>query len=105
MFYLTTHSTHFIYGYITLVKDYEDSERGNPISRIAHTTPFVIPIVKHWLEREIAPWVYHEGSTIEPWTDALPRSYISRLKYWVKQFRLQYDDKLWYLDLDKNKIH
>ena len=35
MFYLTTHSTHFIYGYmasdITMVKDHSDSERGNPL--------------------------------------------------------------------------
>ena len=33
MFYLTTHSTHFIYGYmasdIIMVKDHSDSERGN----------------------------------------------------------------------------
>ena len=33
MFYLTTHSTHFIYGYmasdIIMVKDRSDSERGN----------------------------------------------------------------------------
>ena len=27
MFYLTTHSTHFIYGY--LVEEHSDSERGN----------------------------------------------------------------------------
>ena len=29
MFYLTTHSTHFIYGY--MVKEHSDSERGNPL--------------------------------------------------------------------------
>ena len=31
-FYLTTHSTHFIYGYMAsdMVKDYSDSERRNP---------------------------------------------------------------------------
>ena len=32
MFYLTTHSTHFIYGYYGvghMVKDHSDSERGN----------------------------------------------------------------------------
>ena len=31
MFYLTTHSTHFIYGYMAsdMVKDHSDSERGN----------------------------------------------------------------------------
>ena len=29
MFYLTTHSTHFIYGY--MVSDHSDSEKGNPL--------------------------------------------------------------------------
>ena len=59
-----------------MVKDHSDSERGNllpplhgllfpinsrgsficttPTGRIAHTTAFVIPVVEHWLEREIA---------------------------------------------------
>ena len=35
MFYLTTHSTHFIYGYmasyIIMVKEHSDSEKGNPL--------------------------------------------------------------------------
>ena len=34
MFYLTTHSTHFIYGLYGVrhrVKDQTDSERGNPL--------------------------------------------------------------------------
>ena len=35
MFYLTMHSTHFIYGYmasdIIMVKDHSDSEKGNPL--------------------------------------------------------------------------
>ena len=30
MFYLTMHSTHFIYGY--MVKNHSDRERGNPLS-------------------------------------------------------------------------
>ena len=30
--------------------------------RIAHTTAFVIPVVEHWLEREIAQVIRHEGS-------------------------------------------
>ena len=31
MFYLTTHTTHFIFGYMVsdMVKDHSDSERGN----------------------------------------------------------------------------
>ena len=62
-----------------MVKDHLDSERGNPLpsfgllfpisnnvkyptDRIAHTTAFVTPVVEHWLEREIAQWVHHEGS-------------------------------------------
>ena len=85
MFYLTTHSTHFIYGYmesdiwlrLNMVKDDSDSEKGNPLpphrlllsinskgsfictipDRITHTTAFVTPVVEHWLEREIAQWV------------------------------------------------
>ena len=34
IFYLMTHSTHFIYGYMasgSLVEDHSDSERGNPL--------------------------------------------------------------------------
>ena len=33
MFYLMTHSTHFIYGYMAsdMVKDHSDSEKGNPL--------------------------------------------------------------------------
>ena len=33
MFYLTTHSTHFIYGYMAsdMVEDHSDSEKGNPL--------------------------------------------------------------------------
>ena len=29
--------------------------------RIVHTTVFLIPIVEHWLELEIAQWVHQEG--------------------------------------------
>ena len=33
MFYLTTHSSQFIYGYMAsdMVKNHSDSERGNPL--------------------------------------------------------------------------
>ena len=72
--FLTTHSTHFIYGYMA-----SDSERGNslpphgllfPISSkgsficIIHDriTAFVTPFVEHRLKRKIAQWVHHEGS-------------------------------------------
>ena len=62
MFYLTMHSTHFIYGYMAsdMVKDHSDSEKGNllPPHRIAHTTAFVTSVVEHWLEREISQWVH-----------------------------------------------
>ena len=33
---------------------------------ISHTTAFVTPVVEHWLEREIAQWVHHEGSIRRP---------------------------------------
>ena len=55
----------------------------HPTDRIAHTTAFVTPVVEHWLEWEIAQWVYpmkdrsddpsHHERTL------LPRNYISLL--------------------------
>ena len=113
MFYLTTHSTHFIYGYMAsdMVKDHSDSERGNllpqhgllfPINskgsfictipdRIAHTTAFVTPVVEHWLEREIAHWVHpmkdRSDDPSHHELTLLPRSYILFLqncKDWSK---------------------
>ena len=30
--------------------------------RIIHATAFLTPVMEHWLEREIAQWVHHEGS-------------------------------------------
>ena len=43
MFYLMTHSTHFIYGYYGvrhMVKGHSDSERGNPL--LSHKLLFLI---------------------------------------------------------------
>ena len=90
MFYLTTHSTHFIYGYMTsgiwlrtiLIVRKETRCRHIGYSfRLAHTMAFVTPVLEHWLEREIAQWVHpmkdrsddpsHHERTL------LPRSYIS----------------------------
>ena len=104
MFYLTTHSTHFIYGYmasdiwlrtILIVRKetrcrhigYSNQlEQGffymhHPTDRITHTTAFVTPVVEHWLEREIGQWVH----PMKDWSDdppqhdrtLLPWSYIS----------------------------
>ena len=103
MFYLTAHSSHFIYGYMasdiwlrTILIVRKETRRRHigysfrltarvllyaPINRIVHTTAFVTPVVEHWLEREIAQWV-------NPMKDRpddpsyhertpLPRSYIS----------------------------
>ena len=106
MFYLTTHSTHFIYGYmvsdiwlrtIPIVREetccrhigysfrlaagvllYAPSHR-----QIAHTTAFVKPVVEHWLEREIAQWVHpmkdRSDDPSHHERTLLPRSYISPL--------------------------
>ena len=62
-----------------MVKDYSESERGNPLpqhglffymqhssDRIAHTKAFLTSVVEHWLEQEIAQWVHHEGSIRQP---------------------------------------
>ena len=100
-YYFTTHSTHFIYGYMAsdiwlrtiLIVRKETGCRliwfsfigffymTIPTDRIAHTTVFVTPVVEHWLEQEIAQLVHpmkdrsddpsHHERTL------LPRSYIS----------------------------
>ena len=38
----------------------------HPTDRIARTTAFVIPVVEHWLEQDIAQWVHHEGLIRQP---------------------------------------
>ena len=43
-------------------------------NRITQITAFVTPVVRHWLEREIAQWVHHKGSIrrpTAPWADTL----------------------------------
>ena len=80
MFYLTTHSTHFIYSYMAsdiwlrtfwfkrketrchhIGYSYRLTARAllyAPSHRQDNTyTAFVTPVVEHWLEREIAQWV------------------------------------------------
>ena len=81
MFYLTTHATHFIYGYmasdtwlrtILIVRketrcrhigySYRLAARDllyAPSHRQDNTyTAFITPVVEHWLELEIAQWVH-----------------------------------------------
>ena len=106
MFYLTTHSTHFIYGYmasdiwlrtILIVRketrcchigySYRLTARffymHHPTDRITHTTAFVTPVVEHWLEREIVQWVHpmkdRSDDPSHHEQTLLPRSYISLL--------------------------
>ena len=115
MFYLTTHSTHFIHGYMAsdMVKDHSDSEKGNPLpphrllfpinskasfictisDRIAHTMTFVTPVMEHWLEREIAQW-FHPMKDRSDYPShhertLLPRSYIS-LRVCMKAYVCMY---------------
>ena len=38
----------------------------HPTDKTADTVTFVTPAVEHWLEREIAQWVHHEGSIQRP---------------------------------------
>ena len=90
MFYLTTPSTHFIYGYmasdiwlrtILIVRketrcrhigySYRLTARVHLYApshkRITHTTAFVTPVVEHWLEREIAQWKEESVVTSTHW--------------------------------------
>ena len=79
MFYLTMHSTHFIYSYmasdiwlrtILIVReetrcrhiDYSFRVTARVLlyasSHRQDSTSFVTPVVEHWVEREIAQWVH-----------------------------------------------
>ena len=66
-----------LYSVKHMVKDHSYSERGNLLLPhgllflisskgsfivIIPQTVFDTPVVEHWLEREIAQWVHHEGS-------------------------------------------
>ena len=53
-----------LYGVSFMVKDHSDSERENPLP--PHGLLFPISSVEHWLERETAQWVHHEGSIRRP---------------------------------------
>ena len=48
MFYLTTHSTHFIYGYMASdIKDHSDSERGRKEMYTEEYIQFHLPTVQY----------------------------------------------------------
>ena len=80
MFYLTTHSTHFIYGYMAsdiwlrtiLIVRKETRCRHIGFSyRLTARVLLYAPSHRqdntyHWLEREIAQWDHHEGSIRRP---------------------------------------
>ena len=46
----------------------------HPTDRITHTTAFAKPVVEHWLDREIAQWVHHEGAIRRLWDGAYKRT-------------------------------
>ena len=54
----------------------------HPTDRIIHTMAFVIPVVEHWLEQEIAQWVHlmkdRSDNPSHHERMLLPRSYISQ---------------------------
>ena len=107
MFYLTTHSTHFIYGYmasdiwlrtILIVRKetccrhirllFPISSKGSFICTIPQTGQhiprlFFTPVVEHWLEQEIAQWVHpmkdRSDDPLHHERTLLPGSYISLL--------------------------
>ena len=75
-----------LYGVRHMVKDHTDSEIGNPLlphgllfpinskgsiictipQTALHIAQTVTPVVEHWLDREIAQWVHHEGLIRQP---------------------------------------
>ena len=72
MFYLTMHSTHFIYGYMTSdmwqsstqIAREDNRYKGYFTDWTPHIKAFVIP--DQSLERDIAQWVHHNWSIRRP---------------------------------------
>ena len=83
MFYLMTHSAHFIYGFMMLDIWYRTTQIRREDTHCClymgyfvqlatrffymhhprqNSTAFVTPVVEDWLERKTAIWVHHEGS-------------------------------------------
>ena len=92
MFYLTTHSTHFIYGYMALeiwlrtILIVRKETRCRHIGYSYRLTARVLlyapshrqdntPVVEHWLEREIAQWVH-------PMIVSILQKQIGLMKFW-----------------------
>ena len=95
MFYLTTHSTHFIYGY--MASDHSVREE----TRCRHMGySFRLTVVEHWLEREIAQSSMgppHEGSIrrpIAPWANALTTDSLAYGEVYLEPYQLS-----WYMPL------
>ena len=45
---------------------------NHPTDRITHSMAFGTSVVEHWLEREIAQWVHHEGTLYHGATSRSP---------------------------------
>ena len=56
----------------------------HPTDRITHTTAFVTPVVEHWLEREIAQWVYINKSN----ASRCDYTFFSKLSSFISLFYL-----------------
>ena len=102
MFYLTTHSTHFIYGYMASDIWYKTTQIAREETRCRHmgyslrltarvllyaqsnrhTTAFGTPVVEHWLKRE--PWT---ESLVMP--EAMPAS--GRVRNFESMWTRKYD--------------
>ena len=75
MFYLTTHSTHIIYGVDHLVKDYSDSERGNPLPPLQSIEGQIPQLMLHqlwntgWNEKKLSGCImsgHYHGINLVP---------------------------------------
>ena len=114
MFYLTMHSTHFIYGFvesdiwlrtILIVRKetrcrhigysfwltarvflYAPSHRQDSTYHgLSYTSRGAL--AWHWLEQELTQWVHHEGSIqwpIAPWANAFPTELHFAPREWMK---------------------
>ena len=98
-----------LYGVRHMVKDHSVNEKGNqqgffymyhPTDRITHTTAFITQVIEHWLERQIAQWVHHEGLIPGPIAPFLPNSTVTVV---AAQWRLPTKSILFHYSLKKRR--
>ena len=91
MFYLTTHSTHFIYGYMAskhMVENHSDSERGNPLPPYGLLFLISTWVILYALSHIPRPWLHQSWSTGWNENAIYSQSLVAMVRFILQKARL-----------------